>query len=143
MNLTWIRYGVATPLTPLFFVIYGVATRKPRLYGISPRWVDGGTPPYAKYSSYVIQYVCVRIYCILYKYFYIYNNFTYGVAYGVAPRKPRLYKKLFLIWDCTPYGGLRGRAPVIHFTDQVVGSSSSSSSPLDYVYVCRYRSSRY
>ena len=41
-----------------------------------------------------------------------------GFTYGVAPRKPRLYKKLFIIWDCTPYGGLRGRAPVIHFTDQ-------------------------
>ena len=58
MNLMWIRHG-GFP-------------RKPRLYGIAPRTgVDGGTPPYAKYSSYVIQYVCVRIYCILYKYFYI------------------------------------------------------------------------
>lgn len=65
MNLMWTRYGVV-----------------PRM------GVDGDTPPYAKYSSYVIQYVCVRIYCILANYFYIYINFTYGIA----PRKPRFDK---------------------------------------------------
>ena len=77
MNLMWIRHG-GIPL-------YRIAPRKPRLYWIAPRMVvDGGTPPYAKYSSYVIQYVCVRIYCILYKYFYI-------LLRGHAP-----------IRDCTP-----------------------------------------
>ena len=85
MNFIWTRHGGVPP--------YGIAPRKPHLYGIAPRMgVDGGVPPYAKYSSYVIQYVCVRIYCILANYFYIYINFTYGITYGIAPRKPRFDK---------------------------------------------------
>ena len=67
MNLMWIRHGGFPRKPRLYGISYGIAPRNPRLYGIAPRMgVDRGTPPYAKYSSYVIQYVCVRIYCILY-----------------------------------------------------------------------------
>ena len=42
---------------------------------------------------------------------YIYINFTYGIAYGIAPRKPRLYKKV-IPYIRVPVWGFTGARPV-------------------------------
>ena len=64
--------------------------------GLHLVWGLTGARPRMLNILHMLSNMCVFAYIVYYinTFIYIYINFTYGIAYGIAPRKPRLYKKV-------------------------------------------------